>query len=109
MVSADWRRALRRRRRAYATAQLLLASSRNSQGRTKSPCAYPIVTRARSDTAISAVNASIMFNRPLLGLMHLGISRPVGILGGRRRIDDHGIVLVATFSLFAVSERLKLP
>jgi hypothetical protein len=50
-----------------------------------------------------------MFNRPLLGLMHLGIPRPVGILGGRRRIDDHGIVLVATFSLFAVSERLKLP
>jgi hypothetical protein len=50
----------------------------------------------------SAVNASIMFNRPLLGLMHLGIPRPVGILGGRRRIDDRGIVLVATFSLFAV-------
>jgi hypothetical protein len=43
-----------------------------------------------------------MFNRPLLGLMHLGIQRPVGILGGRRRIDDRGIVLVATFSLFAV-------
>ena len=61
-----------------------------------------VATRARSDTAISAVNASIMFNRPLLGLMHLGIPRPVGILGGRRRIDDRGIVLVATFSLFAV-------
>jgi len=70
-------------------------------------CLKPSSWRTNSDSgalrsAISAVNASIMFHRPLLGLMHLGIPRPVGILGGRRRIDDRGIVLVATFSLFAV-------